>query len=76
MRLLQPLFALFASATDSELAKMVEYLKAENKILRDRLPERLTVTARERARLLRLETRLGSAIRDLITAVTPRAFAR
>ncbi|HJZ57873.1 MAG TPA: hypothetical protein VKE74_23140 [Gemmataceae bacterium] len=34
------------------------------------------VTARERARLLWLGTRLGSAIKDLITIVTPRAFAR
>jgi putative transposase len=76
MRLLQPLFALFASSTDSELARMVEYLKAENRILRDKLPKRLTVTARERARLLRLGTWLGSAVKDLITIVTPRAFAR
>ncbi len=76
LRLLQPLFALFAAATDSQLARMVEYLRAENRILRDRLPERLTVTARERARLVRLGTRMGPAIRDLITIVTPRAFAR
>ena len=76
MRLLQPLFALYAAATDSQLARMVEYLKAENRILRDKLPKRLTVTARERHRLVRLGTRLGSAIRDLVTIVTPRAFAR
>jgi putative transposase len=76
MRLLQPLFALFASAKDPELAKMVEYLKAENKILRDKLPKRLTVTARERNRLVKLGAKLGSAIKDLITIVTPRAFRR
>jgi putative transposase len=76
MRLLQPLFALFASATDSELAKMVEYLKAENRILRDKLPKRLTVTPRERNRLVKLGSKLGSAIGDLITIVTPRAFRR
>jgi hypothetical protein len=29
MRLLNPLFALIAAATDSHLARMVEYLKAE-----------------------------------------------
>ncbi len=28
----------------------IEYLKAENRILRDKLPRRLTVTPRERAR--------------------------
>src|SRR5262245_46255283 len=76
MRLLQPLFALFASSTDSQLARMVEYLKAENKILRDKLPKRLTVTPRERNRLVKLGSKLGTAIRDLITIVTPRAFSR
>jgi putative transposase len=76
MRLLQPLFALFASATDSQLAKMVEYLKAENRILRDKLPRRLTITPRERNRLVKLGSKLGSAIRNLITIVTPRAFSR
>ncbi len=76
MRLLQPLFALFAASTDSQLRQMIEYLKAENRILRDKLPKRLTVTPRERNRLVKLGSRLGSAIRDLITIVTPRAFCR
>lgn len=33
-----PLLALIASATNNELAKYVEYLKEENKILRARIP--------------------------------------
>ncbi len=73
---MQPLFALFASSTDSQLRRMVEYLKAENRILRSKLPKRLTVTPRERNRLVKLGSRLGSAIKDLITIVTPRAFCR
>jgi hypothetical protein len=48
MRLLQPLFAIFASVTDSQLAQMVEYLKAKNRILRSKLPKCVTVTPRER----------------------------
>ncbi len=64
------MFALFASSTDSQLAQMVEYLKAENKILRSKLPKRITVTPRERNRLVKLGRRLGSAIKDLITIVT------
>jgi putative transposase len=55
---------------------MVEYLKAEYRILRDKLPKRLTVTPRERSRLVKLGSRLGSAIKNLITIVTPRAFCR
>jgi putative transposase len=55
---------------------MVEYLKAENRVLRERLPARLTVTPRERTRLVKLGRPLGAAINDLITIVTPRTFAR
>ena len=60
---------LLGSVTDSvdqELRLRNAYLAAENRILRDKLPKRLTVTARERHRLVRLGTRLGSAIRDLV----------
>jgi hypothetical protein len=38
MRLLHPLFALLGSAADDKLARMVEYLTSENRILRDKLP--------------------------------------
>jgi putative transposase len=51
MRLLNPLFALLGAATDPQLARMVEYLKAENRILRDKLPRRIAVTKQERNRL-------------------------
>ena len=40
------------------------------------LPKRITVTPAERAKLLKLGVRLGSAIKDLITIVHPRTFAR
>ena len=76
LRLLQPLFTILATATDSQLAKMVEYLKAENQILRDKLPKRITVTPCERARLVKLGTALGGALKDLVTIVSPRTFAR
>ncbi|QDT37586.1 hypothetical protein Pan189_19660 [Stratiformator vulcanicus] len=36
-RIFHPLLALIASATDRELAKCVEYLKQENRILRARI---------------------------------------
>ena len=75
-RLLQPLWLLLASVTDRQLARMVEYLKAENCILRDKLPAQVKVTPRERSRLVRLGSKLGTAVRDLITIVTPRTFAR
>lgn len=43
-RILHPLLSLLASVTRQELARQVAYLKEENRILRARLPERLTAT--------------------------------
>jgi hypothetical protein len=65
-RLLHPLFALLASATRQELARQVAYLKEENRILRARLPKRITVTPDERRRLLKAGKKLGAAVKDLI----------
>lgn len=75
-RLLQPLWFILANLTDRQLARMVEYFKEENCILRSKLPRCITVTPRERNRLIKLGKRVGSAIRELIAIVTPRAFAR
>src|SRR5580765_2734291 len=44
----QSFLLLIAHATDRELARYLEFLKAENRILRGKLPERITVTPRER----------------------------
>jgi putative transposase len=67
---------MLAAATDRELARHVQYLKTENRILRAKLPERITVTAQERLRLLKFGKPVGKAIRELISIVTPRTFAR
>jgi putative transposase len=75
-RCFQPLFLLLLRATGDELALMVEYLKAENRILRDKLPNRITVTPKERSTLVKLGRAIGTAIKDLITIVTPRTFLR
>ena len=37
-KIFHPLLALIASASNNELAKYVEFLKEENKILRARVP--------------------------------------
>ncbi len=39
-----------AQATDRELARYVQFLKAENEILRARLPKRIVTTPAERRR--------------------------
>jgi hypothetical protein len=50
--------------------------KAENEILRAKLPKRVTVTPAERRRLLKLGRKIGPAIKHLITIVTYRTFLR
>jgi hypothetical protein len=42
-KIFHPLLAMIASATDRELAKQVQYLKEENKILRARIPGQIVV---------------------------------
>ena len=75
-RLFHPLLMLLAQATEKELVLYIEYLKKENRILRSKLPKRVKVTPAERAELVKLGVRLGSAIKKLITIVHPRTFAR
>lgn len=71
-KLLHPLFFVLAYATDKQLARYLEYLKVENRILRHKLPKRIMITTAERKQLVKHGKPLGKAIKDLITIVTPR----
>ena len=64
MKLFHPLLALIASATDRELAKYVDYLKEENKILRARIPGEIHTKPHERERLLKFGKVIGKAIEE------------
>lgn len=75
-RFFHPLLALIAAATDSELARYVEYLKYENQILRKRLPKQIHTTAEERQTLLKFGKAVGKAISELMTIVSPATFMR
>ena len=65
-----------AAATEQDLANYVEYLKAENEMLRSKLGKRVTLTPSERSRLVLLGQKCGAAIRGLITIVTYPTFLR
>jgi putative transposase len=67
---------LLANVTDREMARMVSYLKEENRILRARLPGQINTTPRERERLLRFGRNLGKAIHSVVTIVAPGTFLR
>ena len=75
-RLVQLLLLRLARLTDRQLAAAVQYLKAENEILRSRLPRRIKVTPREKRRLLKFGRPLGRAMKDFVSIVTPRTFLR
>ena len=47
------LMLVIARSTQKELARRVSYLKVENQILRSRLPDRISLTQREKNRLVR-----------------------
>ena len=75
-KIFHPLLALIASASNNELAKYVEFLKEENKILRSRIPGQVHTKPDERSRLIKLGKALGQAIEELITLVAPSTFYR
>ena len=64
-RLIHPLLMVIAQAIEKELVLYIEYLKAENRILRSKLPKRIDVTPAERSKLIKLGVRLGPAIKEL-----------
>ncbi len=74
--LLQAFLWLLANAASSTLARQVLYLKGENRILRSKLPGKITVSPEERQTLLRYGGPVGAALKELISIVTPRTFLR
>jgi putative transposase len=62
--------------TQSILLREISYLKAENQILRSRLPKQIQTTPAERSLLVRLGAPLGNAIQELLSAVHYKTFLR
>ena len=76
-RVFQPLLFILAGCQQDQLIRQIEYLKAENEMLRRRVPKkRVFLKPDERAHLLKLGKELGPAIRHLITIVTYSTFRR
>jgi Integrase core domain len=76
-RLFQPLLFFLARCTEHELRRQVEFFKAENEMLRERVPkQRIFLKKEERERLIKLGTAIGPGARHLITIVHPRTYQR
>ena len=74
--IIHPLLTLLASVTRQDLARQVAYLKAENRILRSKLPERINLSNQERRTLVKHGKKLGALIKGLISIVSYSTFRK
>ena len=66
-----------ARCTENELRRQMEFLKAENEMLRQRVPKkRIFLKREERERLLKLGIAIGPSVYKLITIVHGRTYQR
>ena len=70
------LLLVIAGATQKELATYVRYLKIENQVLRSKLPRRVPVTDKDKAKLVKFGSKLGGALDKLVTIVHPDTLRR
>lgn len=76
-RVIQPLLFLLARCTRNQLIRQIEFLKAENEMLRTRINKQMIyVRPEERRRLLELGKALGPAVEHLLTIVSYHTFLR
>ncbi len=74
--IIHPLLTLLASVTRQQLLQKIAYLLAENRILRSKLPDRISLSNQERLKLVRAGKKLGPRIKDLISIVSYSTFRK
>jgi hypothetical protein len=69
-RIFQPLLFFLARCSRNQLIRQIEFLKAENELLRKRVPrQKIYLSHEERDRLLGLGQAIGPAVQHVITIV-------
>ena len=59
-QLFQPLLFMLANCTENQLIRQIEFLKAENEILRSRVPKkRIFLSHKEKQKLIKLGKAVG-----------------
>ncbi len=74
--IVHPFLTLLASSKRQDLAAQNRLLKAENQILRSKLPNRITLSNQERAQIVKHGKPLGGKIKNLLTIVSYSSFRR
>jgi len=70
-----PFLFCLARCTENELRRQIEFLKAENEMLRRRVPKkRIFFKQEEKQRLLNLGAAIGPGVSKLITIVHGRTY--
>ncbi|CAE7757797.1 unnamed protein product [Symbiodinium sp. CCMP2592] len=71
-----PKLLAFGRSDHDQLITQLQYLTIEHQILRGKLPKRISMTKRERRRLIRFGKKVGPALRDLISIVQYSTFQK
>jgi putative transposase len=74
--LFQRLLLYLATGSAQESVKQLLFAKVQLEIMRSKLPRQIALTPQERTRLLKFGKPLGAKVKELITIVSPRTFAR
>ncbi|RJP61836.1 MAG: hypothetical protein C4541_01140 [Candidatus Auribacter fodinae] len=75
-KVFQYFLSILGQMVHADLARQIEYLKVENKILRSRLPKNIRTTYQEKLKLIRYGLKLGGKIKPLISIVSYSTFRR